>query len=93
MQRGEDSLRANDGLYSTRIVSPEKERVPATLPAVDDLLSDQTKLHTKGLDRHDPTYLHENGAEIPIVARKLLRDQLNRPKEEAGSVLSTTLSI
>ena len=37
------------------------------------------------------TYLHENGATIPIVA-KAARDQLNRPEEEAGSVLSTTLS-
>jgi hypothetical protein len=35
--------------------------------------------------------LHENGATIPIVA-KAARDQLNRPEEEAGSVLSTTLS-
>src|SRR5260221_14458081 len=37
------------------------------------------------------TYLHENGAKIPIVA-KAARDQLNRPEEEAGSVLSSTLS-
>jgi type IV secretory pathway TraG/TraD family ATPase VirD4 len=34
---------------------------------------------------------NQNGATIPIVA-KAARDQLNRPEEEAGSVLSTTLS-
>src|SRR6201989_2739469 len=37
------------------------------------------------------TYLHDNGATLPIVA-KAARDQLNRPEEEAGSVLSTALS-
>jgi type IV secretion system protein VirD4 len=68
----------------------KKEQVPATLPAVDDLLSDPDKAaHEVWTDMI--TYLHENGATIPIVA-KAARDQLNRPEEEAGSVLSTTLS-
>ena len=68
----------------------KKEKVPATLPAVDDLLSDPDKTaHEVWTDMI--TYLHENGATIPIVA-KAARDQLNRPEEEAGSVLSTTLS-
>ena len=60
------------------------------MPAVDDLLSDPDKTaHEVWTDMI--TYLHENGATIPIVA-KAARDQLNRPEEEAGSVLSTTLS-
>jgi type IV secretion system protein VirD4 len=68
----------------------KKEKVPATLPAVDDLLSDPEKTaHDVWTDMI--TYLHDNGATIPIVA-KAARDQLNRPEEEAGSVLSTTLS-
>ena len=68
----------------------KKEKVPATLPAVDDLLSDPDKAaHEVWTDMI--TYLHENGTTIPIVA-KAARDQLNRPEEEAGSVLSTTLS-
>ena len=68
----------------------KKEKIPATLPAVDDLLSDPDKTaHEVWMDMI--TYLHENGATIPIVA-KAARDQLNRPEEEAGSVLSTTLS-
>src|ERR1700751_2796001 len=68
----------------------KKEKVPATLPAIDDLLSDPEKTaHEVWIDMI--SYLHENGATIPIVA-KAARDQLNRPEEEAGSVLSTTLS-
>src|SRR5277367_2222353 len=68
----------------------KKEKVPATLPAVDDLLSDPDKAaHEVWTDMI--TYLHENGATIPMVA-KAARNQLNRPEEEAGSVLSTTLS-
>ena len=85
----EDSLRANDRLYRA-LYRQKKEKIPATLPAVDDLLSDPDKTaHEVWTDMI--TYLHENGATIPIVA-KAARDQLNRPEEEAGSVLSTTLS-
>jgi type IV secretion system protein VirD4 len=36
-------------------------------------------------------YLHDGGETHPLVA-SAARDQLNRPEEEAGSVLSTTLS-
>jgi type IV secretion system protein VirD4 len=46
----------------------KKENVPATLPAVDDLLSDPDKTaHEVWTDMI--TYLHENGATIPIVAK------------------------
>jgi type IV secretion system protein VirD4 len=68
----------------------EKEKVPATLPAVDQLLSDPDK---KAIDVWTEMlcYLHEGGETHPLVA-SAARDQLNRPEEEAGSVLSTALS-
>jgi type IV secretion system protein VirD4 len=67
-----------------------REKTPATLPAVDRLLSDPDK---KAIDVWTEMlcYLHEGGETHPLVA-SAARDQLNRPEEEAGSVLSTTLS-
>src|SRR5208283_4954313 len=72
-------------LYRTR-----REKTPATLPAVDRLLSDPDK---KAIDVWTEMlcYLHESGETHPLVA-SAARDQLNRPEEEAGSVLSTALS-
>jgi type IV secretion system protein VirD4 len=67
-----------------------KENYPATLPIVDQLLSDPNK---KAVDVWTEmlanTYFH--GDAHPLAARAA-RDQLNRPIEEAGSVLSTALS-
>jgi type IV secretion system protein VirD4 len=67
-----------------------RENTPATLPAVDRLLSDPDK---KAIDVWTEMlcYLHEGGETHPLVA-SAARDQLNRPEEEAGSVLSTALS-
>jgi type IV secretion system protein VirD4 len=67
-----------------------REKTPATLPAVDRLLSDPDK---KAIDVWTEMlcYLHERGETHPLVA-SAARDQLNRPEEEAGSVLSTALS-
>jgi type IV secretion system protein VirD4 len=67
-----------------------REKTPATLPAVDRLLSDPDK---KAIDVWTEMlcYLHEGGETHPLVA-SAARDQLNRPEEEAGSVLSTALS-
>src|SRR6201987_1016847 len=67
-----------------------REKTPATLPAVDRLLSDPDK---KAIDVWTDMlcYLHESGETHPLVA-SAARDQLNRPEEEAGSVLSTALS-
>jgi type IV secretion system protein VirD4 len=68
----------------------KREKTPATLPAVDRLLSDPDK---KAIDvwMEMLCYLHEGGETHPLVA-SAARDQLNRPEEEAGSVLSTALS-
>ena len=67
-----------------------REKTPATLPAVERLLCDPDKraieVWTEML-----CYLHANGETHPLVA-SAARDQLNRPEEEAGSVLSTALS-
>jgi type IV secretion system protein VirD4 len=67
-----------------------KENHIATLPAVDQLLSDPNK---KAVDVWTEmlanTYFH--GDAHPLAA-SAARDQLNRPIEEAGSVLSTALS-
>jgi type IV secretion system protein VirD4 len=61
----------------------KKEKIPATLPSVDDLLSDPDKTaHEVWTDMI--TYLHENGATIPIVA-KAARDQLNGPKKKPAA--------
>src|SRR5271157_873030 len=67
-----------------------REKTPATLPAVDRLLSDPDK---KAIEVWTEMlcYLHESGETHPLVA-SAARDQLNRPEEEAGSVLSTALS-
>ena len=67
-----------------------RENTPATLPAVDRLLSDPEK---KADDVWSDMlcYLHDGGETHPLVA-SAARDQLNRPEEEAGSVLSTALS-
>ena len=68
----------------------KREKTPATLPAVDRLLNDPDK---KAIDVWTEMlcYLHEGGETHPLVA-SAARDQLNRPEEEAGSVLSTALS-
>jgi type IV secretion system protein VirD4 len=67
-----------------------KENHPATLPSVDQPLSDPNKkvveVWTEMLAN---TYFH--GDAHPLAA-SAARDQLNRPIEEAGSVLSTALS-
>ena len=39
----EDRLRPADWMYRARIVSARREKTPATLPAVDGLLSDPDK--------------------------------------------------
>src|SRR4030088_207957 len=58
-----------------------RENTPATLPAVDRLLSDPEK---KADDVWSDMlcYLHDGGETHPLVA-SAARDQLNRPEEEA----------
>jgi type IV secretion system protein VirD4 len=71
-------------------------KYPATLPALDQLLADpeqslygdkgQTGVYADML-----SYLHKDGDTHPLAASSI-REQLNRPHEEAGSVVSTALS-
>jgi type IV secretion system protein VirD4 len=67
-----------------------RENTPATLPDVDGLLSDPDKKASDVLTEM-LFYLHDGDQTHPLVARAA-RDQLNRPAQEAGSVLSTALS-
>ena len=62
----------------------------ATLPAVDAMLSDPSKSITE-LYMEMATYSHFDGKNHPAVG-SAARDQLDRPDEEAGSVLSTAKS-
>lgn len=68
----------------------KNEGVLATLPEVDKMLSDPNRsiyeLYTEMTQ-----YSHFNGENHPVVG-SAGRDQLDRPDEEAGSVLSTAKS-
>ena len=68
----------------------QREGTKATLPAVDRLLSDPEKSADQ-VWADMLVYLHKDGETHPLVA-SAARDQLNRPHEEAGSVLSTAQS-
>ncbi len=61
-----------------------------SLPAVDAMLSDPTK-KIDDLWKAMTTYGHVNGQVHPVVG-SAARDMMDRPEEEAGSVLSTTKS-
>lgn len=62
----------------------------ATLPLIDELLADPAR-PVKELWEEMLTYGHRGGAPHPVVAAAA-RDMLDRPIEEAGSVLSTAKS-
>lgn len=68
----------------------QKEGILASLPEVDKMLSDPNssvyELYTEMTQ-----YSHVNGENHPVVG-SAGRDQLDRPDEEAGSVLSTAKS-
>ena len=68
----------------------QKEGILASLPEVDKMLSDPNssvyELYTEMTQ-----YAHVNGQNHPVVG-SAGRDQLDRPDEEAGSVLSTAKS-
>jgi type IV secretion system protein VirD4 len=68
-----------------------KERgAPATLPAVDAMLADPEPRHWRAVDGND-TYGHVDGQNHPAIG-SAARDMMDRPEEEAGSVLSTAKS-
>lgn len=62
----------------------------ASLPAVDAMLADPTR-DTRTLWQEMGNYPHCGGQPHPVVA-SAARDMLDRPDEEAGSVLSTAKS-
>jgi type IV secretion system protein VirD4 len=73
-------------LYKAR----NEGRPPATLPECDTMLSDPAR-PTDDLWREMASYLHSDGINHPAVG-SAGRDQMDRPEEEAGSVLSTAKS-
>jgi type IV secretion system protein VirD4 len=68
----------------------ETEGTPATLPIVDALLADPHR-NIAELWQDMVTYSHIDGHNHPVVG-SAARDMLDRPDEEAGSVLSTAKS-
>jgi len=68
----------------------KNEGTPATLPYVDHILADPNR-DVAELWMEMTQYAHVNGENHPTVGRAG-RDMLDRPEEEAGSVLSTAKS-
>jgi type IV secretion system protein VirD4 len=68
----------------------EKEGTLATLPALDAMLADPKKPVSE-LWKEMTVYAHKNGENHPVVGAAG-RDMMDRPIEEAGSVLSTAKS-
>lgn len=66
------------------------EGTAATLPAVDALLADPER-DIEELWEEMTTYSHVDGRNHPVVG-SAARDMMDRPEEEAGSVLSTAKS-
>jgi type IV secretion system protein VirD4 len=76
--------------FIKHVLHRRKEDGPATLAAINDLMS-HPDLTIKEVYKFLQTYLLEGGERDPIVT-KAIRKQLDRPPEEAGSVLSTAQS-
>ena len=68
----------------------KNEGILATLPVVDSMLSDPNR-NVAELWMEMVTYAHICGGTHPVVG-SAARDMLDRPEEEAGSVLSTAKS-
>lgn len=66
------------------------EGTPATLPSIDGILADPNR-DTAELWMEMATYGHLDGQNHPVVG-SAARDMMDRPEEEAGSVLSTAKS-
>ncbi|SFK88891.1 type IV secretion system protein VirD4 [Nitrosomonas aestuarii] len=76
------------GLILHVLYKSERDGTPATLPAVDAMLSDPDRdIRELWMEMVMP----ENGDTHPVIAAAA-RDMLDRPEEEAGSVLSTAKS-
>ena len=78
------------GMILHVIYKSKNEGTPATLPYIDDLLADPQR-GVEELWMEMTQYGHINGENHPVVG-KAARDMMDRPEEEAGSVLSTAKS-
>ena len=78
------------GVILHALYKAKLEGAPATLPHVDGMLSDPHR-DVGGLWTEMTQYGHVNGENHPVVGAAA-RDMLDRPQEEAGSVLSTAKS-
>ncbi len=72
------------------LLKAKNEGTPASLPAVDAIMSDPDRTIDE-LWMEMTQYSHVNGQNHPEVG-KAARDMMDRPEEEAGSVLSTAKS-
>lgn len=78
------------GVILHALFKSKAEGTPATLPAVDAMLADPNR-DIAELWMEMVTYSHVNGHNHPVVG-SAARDMMDRPEEEAGSVLSTAKS-
>lgn len=78
------------GVILHALYKARHEGTTTSLPAVDAMLSDPGRTITE-LWKDMTTYTHVNGQVHPVVGAAA-RDMMDRPEEEAGSVLSTAKS-
>lgn len=78
------------GVILHALYKAKHEGTPATLPAVDAMLADPTR-PVRDLWVEMTSYAHVDGQTHPVVGAAG-RDMMDRPEEEAGSVLSTAKS-
>ncbi|HFR8143233.1 TPA: type IV secretory system conjugative DNA transfer family protein [Salmonella enterica] len=78
------------GVILHAVYKARNEGTPATLPSVDAMLADPNR-DVGELWMEMTTYGHTDGQNHPAVG-SAARDMMDRPEEEAGSVLSTAKS-
>lgn len=78
------------GVILHALYKARNEGIPASLPSVDGMLADPNR-DVGELWMEMTTYSHVDGRNHPAVG-SAARDMLDRPEEEAGSVLSTAKS-
>ena len=78
------------GIILHVLYKSKKDGTPATLPYVDSIMSDPNR-DINELWMEMTQYSHINGENHPVVG-SAARDMIDRPEEEAGSVLSSAKS-
>lgn len=78
------------GVILHALYKARNEGMPATLPSVDAMLADPNR-DIGELWMEMATYEHADGRNYPAIG-SAARDMMDRPEEEAGSVLSTAKS-